>query len=97
VGMLFGGAVWLVSRHVAIEAPLAKFAVEQLLFVNIAWGVFNLLPVIPMDGGHVIEAILVAVNAERGRVWARYASIALCIVLVPLCYVYVSPWGAMLL
>ena len=34
--------------------PLGHMAVSSLLWVNFGWGVFNLLPVLPFDGGHVL-------------------------------------------
>jgi Zn-dependent protease len=37
---------------------LAHSAVRALLFINIGWGLFNLLPIWPLDGGHVVRAAL---------------------------------------
>ena len=36
-----------------------RFAVNALLLVNIFWGVVNLLPVYPLDGGQIAREVLV--------------------------------------
>jgi Zn-dependent protease len=41
------------SQVVAADSGLLKVAIDDLIWVNILWGVFNLLPIIPMDGGLV--------------------------------------------
>lgn len=45
----------------------------DLLFVNIFWGLFNLLPVHPLDGGQVARNILIQtdpLNGLRTSLWA---------------------------
>jgi len=50
--------VKLTPRFVAGLHPLAVFTLDCLLEVNILWGLINLLPVLPFDGGHVLENAL---------------------------------------
>jgi Zn-dependent protease len=40
--------------------------VNMLLFVNIFWGLINLLPVHPLDGGQIARAALTAANPSEG-------------------------------
>ncbi|MFL5345853.1 MAG: metalloprotease [Hyalangium sp.] len=63
-GFLLGGLVLALQHftHVGQGSSLAHYSVVALLWVNIGWGVFNLLPVLPLDGGHVMAAIV----RERG-------------------------------
>lgn len=37
---------------------LAIQAFRLLVYVNLFWGVFNLIPVLPLDGGHILEHAL---------------------------------------
>jgi Zn-dependent protease len=35
-----------------------RFFVEQMLWVNIGWAIFNLLPILPLDGGHIFDGLV---------------------------------------
>ena len=39
---------------------------RQLMWVNLGWGLLNLLPMLPLDGGHILHAGLDAVTGGRG-------------------------------
>jgi Zn-dependent protease len=41
------------SQVVTSDSRVVDNALEMLIWVNIVWGVFNLLPILPLDGGHV--------------------------------------------
>jgi Zn-dependent protease len=47
--------------------PLARFAFHAALEVNWYWGIFNLIPVLPFDGGHILEHVL---GPKRARLTA---------------------------
>lgn len=49
---------------------------SDLLYVNIYWGLVNLLPIYPLDGGRVSRALLAHRDAVRGQRHALYLSIA---------------------
>ena len=38
-----------------------------LVFINVAWSVLNLVPVLPLDGGQIAREILVWFNPRRGE------------------------------
>ena len=58
--------------------PASRFAhvlAYQLWFVNIWWSLFNLLPILPLDGGHVaLELFEVAARRPGGAVAAMGAA-----------------------
>lgn len=39
------------------EGWLGEVFYADLININIGWGILNLLPVIPLDGGHVVQSI----------------------------------------
>lgn len=66
-------------------------ALQFLLEINLIWGLFNLLPVYPLDGGQITKELIVARNPRSG---ARLAH-TLCMVValaVGLCYVVWAMW-----
>ena len=46
---------------------LGDYAREIAVFVNLGWGVLNLLPLLPLDGGHVLQELLPGSEQVRRR------------------------------
>jgi stage IV sporulation protein FB len=42
--------------------------VNDIFFISIFWGLMNLLPIYPLDGGHIVREILLYFNRQEG-VW----------------------------
>ncbi len=76
-GLLVGVAVVAVSSVVesVMGTPSLEFerVVADLLYINVAWSLFNLLPVLPLDGGNIAAAAFRA--AGRGQTWATSLSL----------------------
>ncbi len=49
--------------------------VYYLLFCNIFWGLLNLLPIYPLDGGQIAQQVLTTVNPRDGLQQAFLLSI----------------------
>jgi hypothetical protein len=83
-GPLFGlslyGVAWLMQRYLMLEtgSPLWTFA-RLLEFTSLAWTLLNLLPILPLDGGHVLQAVLTGVRKKDSL---RAASIVSAVVAV---------------
>ena len=75
VGLAAGGAVLVGSRVTGPLPPLAETALADLVFVNLGWGLFNLLPILPLDGGNVVSAGLDGLTGGRGEKPARIVSV----------------------
>ncbi|MBZ4417815.1 M50 family metallopeptidase [Myxococcus sp. RHSTA-1-4] len=67
MGFLLGGLVWALSSLTPLgqQGGLAGFAARQLLWVNVGWGLFNLLPMQPLDGGHLLASMVRARSGYR--------------------------------
>jgi Zn-dependent protease len=67
-GLVLGVACWVGSLFVDSESE----ALEYLLFVgayaNFFWAVFNLLPVLPLDGGRITSVLAMRFFGQRGFV-----------------------------
>ncbi len=73
-GFLLGGLVLALQHFTPLgqAGGLTRYTVGALLWVNIGWGLFNLLPVVPLDGGHVLAAIIRERGGPRFE-WLIYA------------------------
>ncbi len=76
VGIVFGVAALPVALFMPPAAGTpAAWALQAYLFINLGWSLFNLLPVLPLDGGQVLANVLKLVSPRDGLRWARYASL----------------------
>jgi Zn-dependent protease len=76
-GFVLFGAVFLLAMvilpsdwfaHLDRESKhRVDFLLRQMEWINLWWGLVNLLPVLPLDGGRIAEAILVRVRRWDGR------------------------------
>jgi len=55
----------------------ALMLIHQLLWVNIWWGAINLLPIWPLDGGHVCYEFLLELRVREAFVKALWVSVTL--------------------
>jgi Zn-dependent protease len=58
------------SNGPLFENSNLHIAISFLLFVNVLWGLVNLLPIYPLDGGQISRELLLGVSARRGFVWS---------------------------
>lgn len=73
-------------------SPLAQVIVLQLAISNLFVGLFNLLPGLPLDGGHIVESLIWGITGKR-HVGTRVAGwagrvVAIAVVVVPLMYAW---------
>ncbi len=73
VGLVIGGAALLTTRNVPLP-PVAGIIFDAIVWTNLGWAIFNLLPVLPLDGGHMMAAVFYRVAGPRGARAARVAS-----------------------
>ena len=57
------------------ENKYLDLLIDNLLFINIFWGVVNLLPVFPLDGGQIAQAWLTSQDPWQGTVKALWLSV----------------------
>jgi Zn-dependent protease len=68
-GALLGAVVWAVWTVGAPDArDLARAVFVFGVWANLGWGLVNLLPVLPLDGGMVMEAVLPGDEERRRRI-----------------------------
>ncbi len=65
-GFFLLGRPIFVGRGDFIENPYLAILVFQLLVVNVFWGLINLLPVYPLDGGKISRELFTAFSRNDG-------------------------------
>lgn len=75
----FGGPIGLkwtfIVRNLTGSNDNLLNLVDQLLQVNIFWGLLNLLPIWPLDGGHVCYEFLLELRVREALVKALWVSV----------------------
>ncbi len=71
VGVLFGVVVWVVASQFGPYSGLTGFVINNLIYVNVFWGLLNWLPIRPLDGGHLLLSLLEKLAPNRGEAIAR--------------------------
>ena len=96
-GILLGLAAWWLWRGVAPELPPGSsghFAFSRFVWVNLGWGLLNLLPILPLDGGVVLGTLLERALGDRGRTVVRLASFVLAVAVAVLAAMAGMMFGA---
>ena len=66
LAMFVGSSDWY--RHLEPESHYrVGFFFGQMEFINLWWGLVNLLPVLPLDGGRISEALLIRFRRRDGQ------------------------------
>ena len=79
VGLLLGAAL-LLFRPDEDPPGLVGFAYRAAIFTTLGWSLFNLLPIVPLDGGQALRELLPGDPLTRAR-RAAVVSIVLAVVL----------------
>lgn len=57
-GLALGVVVWLLAGMIPRGSAYVAAALRDLIYINIFWSLVNLLPIVPLDGGRISEAVL---------------------------------------
>jgi len=96
-GFVVGGAAVLAARSFSLgDSELLEAVVFDLIFVNIAWGVFNLLPILPLDGGNIVASFFEQTTGDTTHRKARIVSVVTAVILGLVGLAYGQPYVALL-
>jgi Zn-dependent protease len=78
-GFLLAGGILLLIYSRLLEpmaSPAVNIAIVYLLWINIWWGLINLLPIYPLDGGRIArELFTIKGNVRQGVVRSLWLSV----------------------
>jgi Zn-dependent protease len=97
-GFLLGGVLFVAAPTLLTTLPseLLTVAYHDLLWVNIGWGVFNLFPILPLDGGHVLLTLERWLTRRRDQIISHTISLLGSLTLTYLALTRRSAWVAIL-
>lgn len=66
VGIALGGAVWFAVRSGVFDGvgPEVTVFINSLFFTSLVWGILNWIPIVPLDGGHMVQSFI-SIFSER--------------------------------
>lgn len=88
VGLVIGFPVWVIGSILTQDGSAAHKIVLFVAEVNLVWAVLNLLPMIPLDGGRIVAALLEMVFGPGSLRAAHVFSIVVAVLIGLL-----SIWG----
>jgi stage IV sporulation protein FB len=78
-GLLLFGISWFLLNKTAITNPSLLFALKFSSLVNLFWTLMNLVPVLPLDGGHLLSIILEGIFGFKGIKMAIYIGLIIAV------------------
>ncbi|MBS0623587.1 MAG: site-2 protease family protein [Verrucomicrobia bacterium] len=79
-GLLLSLAAYILLHFLSVQNPVALFVLRFTFVANLFWTIINLLPVLPLDGGHLLSIILESIFGFKGIKIALVASLVISIV-----------------
>ena len=99
-GIIYGtneAFAWGQDAAGAPNGPELRFFYRQMIWVNLIWGLFNLLPVFPLDGGQVCHELCGMKWGTRGKRVSLRISFVVALLMVAyslLCAIDSGQFGA---
>jgi len=64
-GLVLGGLLIAAEKFIPSQGPLLKLALSDAKWITIGWSILNLLPILPWDGGLLLDAGLGWLTGKR--------------------------------
>lgn len=96
VGLVVGGAAFILGRAGVFDGAdrVVLVFVSSLVWVGAVFGLFNWLPVRPLDGGQMMTSLLeLATDRRRADTIARIVSLGVGSIAAVLAFVYLTPFA----
>ena len=97
-GFLLGGVLFVAAPTLlrAMPSELLTVAYYDLLWVNIGWGIFNLFPILPLDGGHVLLTLERWITRKQDQIISYAISLLVSLTIIYLAFTFRSSWVVIL-
>ncbi len=65
-GLIIAAIAFLLLHYAHVQLPPLVFMLKFAFLVNVFWTIVNLVPVLPLDGGHLLSILLESIFGFRG-------------------------------
>lgn len=88
-GIVAGGAVWYLASIGTFDGASRPVVVlvNSFVFTALVWGVLNWIPIVPLDGGHMVQHLAAMVNEERAPLIAQIITWISVAIIAPIAWV----------
>ena len=85
-GILAGGALLVLARGGAFDGVSHEIAVflDSFIFTALVWGILNWVPIVPLDGGHMVQSLASMVSEEKGPLISQIVTWITVAIVVPI-------------
>ena len=88
---------FILATHADIELNRRMvYLLDKMLLICVIWGVVNLLPIYPLDGGQIAREILLKLSPHQGIRWSLLLSLFVAGLMVAVGLVLWQPFVALL-
>jgi membrane-associated protease RseP (regulator of RpoE activity) len=84
LGVLLGIVALVFYAALPDRNTTAGAVLAMVLYANLGWGILNLIPMLPLDGGQMVASVFDLISPGSGFRAARYVSILTAVVIAPL-------------
>jgi Zn-dependent protease len=90
VGIAAGLGVIALSRSGVFDGvpDLAWVFLQSFVWAGLVWGILNWIPILPLDGGHMLQHALEMVTPTKAKSIARWISVVTGVVVVAAAFYY---------
>ncbi len=74
-GLALGGITYAIRAVWAAPPEIAAYALNIFVWVNFFWSLINLLPILPLDGGHLLRIVCEGIFGAKGTSIALLTSV----------------------
>lgn len=89
VGILAGGAVFLLADAGVFDGAsrAVTVLVNSFVFTALVWGVLNWIPIVPLDGGHMVQHLVSIFDEERAPLIGQVITWVTLAIIVPFAWI----------
>ena len=89
VGIMLGGAVWFSVQSGVFDGVGHETTVfiDSLFFTSLVWGILNWIPIVPLDGGHMVQHLIAIFSEKRAPLISQIVTWTAVAIIVPYAWV----------